>query len=250
MRHPPSRIPARSARLHTIGRRRRRQAASAVRAVGLYGRRWRTIDCWSTAIGAFWTVRPVGSVWPIRTIWSARPVWPVRPVRPIRPVGAIRPIRPVGAPWPVRSIGAPRPVRAPRPVGPVVTVAPVVITPRAVAVIVRVDACTQRRGAKEERQRGCEPGHDCGRFLAVGHLRDGSACSGLRLHYVLCERGFCMTPSATNLVREIVSRHGGHVSVADAPGGGACFSAALRTAVNSKPGNVIPLRRGQVKAAL
>ncbi|BCG76905.1 hypothetical protein [Mesorhizobium sp. 113-3-3] len=59
-----------------------------------------------------------------------------------------------------------------------------------------------------------------------------------------------MTPSATNLVREIVSRQGGHVSVADAPGGGACFSIALRTTVNSKPGNVIPLRRGQVKAAL
>ncbi|MBN9216534.1 MAG: HAMP domain-containing histidine kinase [Mesorhizobium sp.] len=54
-----------------------------------------------------------------------------------------------------------------------------------------------------------------------------------------------------NLVREIVGRHGGHVSVSDAPGGGACFSIALRIdPAGSGSGNVVPLRRRPAKAAI
>ncbi|MET2829450.1 sensor histidine kinase [Mesorhizobium shangrilense] len=53
-----------------------------------------------------------------------------------------------------------------------------------------------------------------------------------------------------NLVRDIVSRHGGHVSVADAPGGGACFSIALPKDASRKPSDLVSLRKHQAKAAL
>ena len=167
-------IPAR-ARLDTVGRRRRRRAASTVRAAGLHFRPWRTVNCRSAAIG---TVRPIGSVWPVGSIGPVRAIWSARPVGSVR---TIRPIWSIGAPWPVRPIGAPWPV------GSVVTVAPMVVAPGAVAVVIRIDACAERRDAKNERQRASKPDHDCSCFLAVGHPRDGSACSALRLHYASCE---------------------------------------------------------------
>lgn len=140
------------ARLDTVGRRRRRRAASAVGAAGLHVRPWRAVNCRSAAIGA---VRPIGLVW---SIWSIRPVRAIWPARPVGPVGAIRPIR---------SVGAPGSVRPPRPVGSVVAVAPVVVAPGAVAIIVRIAACAERRGAKKKRQRASKPGHVCDVLLSV-----------------------------------------------------------------------------------
>lgn len=122
---------ARSARLNTVGRRRRRWAAKAVRPAGLHVRPRRAIDCWPTnAIGAPWAVRPV------------------------------------------RSVGTIGPVRPPRPVGSVIAIAPVVFAPGAVAIVVRVDTCAERRGAKKKRQCASEPGHVCN-FLAVSQTRGG-----------------------------------------------------------------------------
>ncbi len=45
-----------------------------------------------------------------------------------------------------------------------------VVAPGPVAIVVRVDACAERRGAKDERQRASEPGHVC-YFLAVSPFR-------------------------------------------------------------------------------
>lgn len=137
----------RSARLDTVRRRRRRRAISAVRSAGLYVRPGRAINCGSAdAIGAPWAVRPIG---PVRSIGSIGSIWPIRSIRTIGPVGA------------------PRPVRPPRSVGSVVAIPPVVFAPGAVAIIVRVDTCAERRGAKKERQRASKPGHVCNFLLSV-----------------------------------------------------------------------------------
>lgn len=188
---------ARAAWLDTVGRRRRR-AASAVWPAGLYVRRWRAVDRWSAAIGAVWPVWPIRAIWPVRpvgsigsirsvgTIWPARPIWPVRTTGPAWPV------------WSVGAIGAPWPVWPPWPVGSVVTVAPMMVAPRAVAVIVRVDACTERRGTKEERQRGCEPGHDCGCFLLL-------AAHPVGLPAQHCA---CITPCRSRLCGRLTRRTG------------------------------------------
>lgn len=153
-----------SARLDTVRRRRRRRAISAVRSAGLYVGPGRAINCRSAdAIGAPWAVRPIGSIGPIRpgrtiNCRSADAIgapWSVRSVRPIRSVGTIGPV------------GAPRPVRPPWSVGSVVAIPPVVFAPGAVAIIVRVDACAERRGANDERQRASEPGHVCDFLMSV-----------------------------------------------------------------------------------
>lgn len=137
------------ARLDKVGRRRRRRAASAVRAAGLHVRPWRAVNCRSAAIGAVRSVGPIWSIRPVRAIW---------PARPVGPVWAIRLIWSIGSPWPVRS---PRPIRS------VVAVAPMVVAPGAVAIIVRIAACAERRGAKKKRQRASKPGHVCDVLLSV-----------------------------------------------------------------------------------
>jgi len=134
----------RSARFHTVRRRRRRRATCTVRSAGLYVRPGRAINCGAAdAIGAPWAVRPIG---PVRSIGSIWPIWPIRTIGPV---------------------GAPRPVRPPRSVGSVVAIPPVVFAPGAVAIIVRVDTCAERRGAKKERQRASKPGHVCNFLLSV-----------------------------------------------------------------------------------
>lgn len=195
---PRSGIPARAAWFHTVRRWRRRRPAGAVRATGLYVRHRRAIDRWSTAIGTVRPTRPVGSIWPARpvgSVWSIGTIRPVRPIWPVRTTGPARPVWPVGAIGPVR---APWPVWPPWPVGSAVTVAPMMVAPRAVAVIVRVDACTERRGTKEERQRGCEPGHDCGCFLLL-------AAHPVGLPAQHCA---CITPCRSRLCSRLTRRTG------------------------------------------
>lgn len=123
-----------SARLDTVGRRRRRRAATAVRSTGLDIRHGRAINCRPAAIG---TARPVRSIGPVRPVW---------PIGPIRSVGPIRAPWPVRSPWSVRSM---------------ITIPPVVFAPRPIAIVIGVDTCTQRRHAKKERQRASEPDHVC-----------------------------------------------------------------------------------------